>query len=931
MAPISPPVAPLKPGKAPASARILSAQMEDLCIRASADKFAGPFWGAIVTTLAVLWVAPVTGQPSWAAGVWYACMLAWGVGMHVLIRRSSGLAQNAANRVQRRFMVAYLVNGAIWAGALWLLWIPGSAENHVLVMGVALGLVATLCYQQSPSFLVYLCAACPPITALIALLMAEPDPAMQVLALFALLFLAWISLVSYRACHQLREAVALRFKNQDLAEHARETYEEAKQRADELERLTHRYELISDGSTEHFWFKDIETGAFSFCSKRIAEVFYTFGGDGEGPWLLDSILPIVHPDDRTVFTGAHAKMEREEVTIEFRARGRSGAWRWFKLHGRPETEPGGRRVVVGTSTDIDDYKRSEMRVNERNVFLTDLLDAALDGIIRMRPVEDADGRTVDFLFTEVNRAACEITGRTEEELIGRTLTDNFPETRRNGLLDTYLEVYRSGAKRDFEVSYEGDGMNDWFKVAAVPSPDNLVITFERVTEAKQHEQALIAERDRAEALAKARDQFLANMSHEIRTPLNGVLGMLRLVKAESDAERRVEMLHDAESSASFLLAIISDILDLSKLDSGHVSLNPEAVDLQRLTARVAETLRPKALEKAVAFTVDYAGEVPRCVTLDETRMQQILYNIVGNALKFTERGGVRVILSYDPEAEDLCIAVHDTGPGIPGPNPERVFERFYQVDASDKRSFGGTGLGLAISKQIAELMGGSIHLKTEAGRGTSFFVSVKAPAAQVAREPAHTDDPLADLLAALPETAAEPPLPAKAEEAEEAEEPAAPQSPAAPDPAMPAAASEQQPENEPEPLGLGLNILVAEDNAINQKIIRLMLAGLGYANLRMVDDGQAALEAWRAHGADLILMDIQMPVMDGMAALAAIREEGGACPVLAITANAMAGDRERYRAAGFDGYVSKPIEPAALAEAIDAALGPQVVKSAASG
>jgi signal transduction histidine kinase/ActR/RegA family two-component response regulator len=372
----------------------------------------------------------------------------------------------------------------------------------------------------------------------------------------------------------------------------------------------------------------------------------------------------------------------------------------------------------------------------------------------------------------------------------------------------------------------------------------------------------------AEAANQAKSDFLATMSHEIRTPLNGVLGMAQAMAAAPLARPQRERLGIIHQSGEALLTILNDILDLSKIEAGKLELENIAFDFGEVSIAAHSAFAAIAASKGVAFTLDI--EAARGVYLgDAKRLRQILYNLISNALKFTEAGEVRLAAHHAGGA--LRITIADTGIGIAPHALATLFEKFTQADATMTRRYGGTGLGLAICRQLSELMGGTIDVASELGRGST--VSLTLP------------------LERLGDEAAAPSVPA-----------------ASPGPAP----------------RLDLKVLAAEDNRVNQLVLSALLQQVGIEPT-IVADGAAALEAWRCADWDAILMDVHMPVMDGPAATRLIRQAEAATgrrrtPIIALTANAMAHQVAQYLAAGMDAQVTKPIEAGRLFEALQAAI-----------
>jgi signal transduction histidine kinase/ActR/RegA family two-component response regulator len=372
---------------------------------------------------------------------------------------------------------------------------------------------------------------------------------------------------------------------------------------------------------------------------------------------------------------------------------------------------------------------------------------------------------------------------------------------------------------------------------------------------------------RSASLAKS--EFLARMSHEIRTPLNGVLGMAQALAAEPDLTgRHRKSLDVIRQSGESLLSILNDILDLSKVEAGRLDLEAIPFDLEDAVHGAQATFAPQAEAKGLAFRLAVDPAAAGTYLGDPTRLRQILYNLLSNAVKFTQAG--EVSLSVARVADALTLVVADTGIGIAEADRGRLFSRFEQVDSSTTRRYGGTGLGLSICRELAELMGGSIEVESLPRAGSRFIVVLPLPR--------------------LGDREASRGISADTLEAGLGAE------------------------------GVALRVLAAEDNPINQLVLTTLLAQVGLEP-DMVADGQAAVDAWRTGAYDLILMDIQMPVLDGPSALAQIRSEEfrtgrRRTPVLALTANAMQHQVEEYLTRGFDGHVAKPIDAGRLYEAI---------------
>ena len=383
-----------------------------------------------------------------------------------------------------------------------------------------------------------------------------------------------------------------------------------------------------------------------------------------------------------------------------------------------------------------------------------------------------------------------------------------------------------------------------------------------------HARDLDAAREASVLASRTKSEFLANMSHEIRTPMTAVIGYSDLLLDPAlDASDRVNYVQTIRRNGEHLLTLINDILDLSKIEAGKMSLERIATSPAQVLVDVASLMRVRAVEKGLSFEVRYIGAIPETISSDPTRLRQIVMNFVGNAIKFTERGSVRIIAQcsgLDSSEPQLSIDVVDTGLGMTPEQIASLFVAFTQADASTTRRFGGTGLGLVISRRLAQLLGGDITVESTLGKGTTFRLSL--PTGSLANVKMITG--LSE--AGVPDTSL---------------------------PRVPMLVDKLA----------RVRVLLAEDGHDNQVLIATYLRKAG-AEVKVVADGRIAVEQARAELYDVILMDMQMPELDGYGATSKLRQLGYTRPIIALTAHAMAGDRERCEKAGCDDYLTKPIE-----------------------
>ena len=578
---------------------------------------------------------------------------------------------------------------------------------------------------------------------------------------------------------------------------------------------------------------------------------------------------------QTFLRSPERRIERQEVTVlhrdghEFRAE--------FDLSLEQRD---GARLVAATVRAITPDARAAAAFHDSDERYRAILDQIEDGCC----VVDLRG---NYLF--VNDAFCRLYGFEKREILGSNFKLSSGPERAGKLREMYSQVYTTGQPiKAFEYEVTPRNGPPVFVEQSISlerdaqgRPIGFLAITRDCTERKRAQQELAKAKEAAEAANQAKSEFLANMSHEIRTPMNGIIGMTSLALDSELTPPQADFLNTIRSQAESLLTIVNDILDFSKIESRFLELETVPFALADAVDEVVRPLMLRAREKGLALSSCFSADVPAHVFGDPVRVKQILSNVLGNAVKFTERGTVTLDVTTDPPPGGaaslpaqvvLHFRVIDSGVGIPGDKQALIFEPFRQVDGSTTRRFGGTGLGLAIASTLVELMGGQIWVDSAAGAGSTFHMTVPATKASGA------DRRRAVSAAAPARTGGAGHVPRSA------------------------------------------RILIAEDNIVNQRIAGGLLTRRGHV-VTIVGNGREALDALRREPFDLVLMDVQMPDMDGFEATAAIRQwerdTGARIRIVAMTAHAMTGDRERCLAAGMDGYLSKPIDQRTLYDAVE--------------
>lgn len=601
-------------------------------------------------------------------------------------------------------------------------------------------------------------------------------------------------------------------------------------------------------------------------------------GLGEGGWEGDAWQRAIHPQDRDriVAEWTRAVVGKREFRSEFRWIRPDGSTAWLDAVGRPELGPDGNmQGYIGVALDITERRAALDALAERDAELSLLADNATDAIVRM---------TLAGECLYASPSATELFELPPEILIGQNLIADFHpdddvrvraifDALAKGATDRALIAFRSASPLERSRYRWMEAHCALLRDPATNLPREIIASLRDVSANKQLEAELRDARERAEQAAVAKSAFLANMSHEIRTPMNGVIGFTELLQASDLAPTQRQQVDMIADSGRTMMRLLNDILDISKIEAGQMQIAAEPFDLRHLLRGVVRLMEPSAHTKNLEVRTKISDDTPERIVGDPLRLRQILLNLVGNAIKFTEHGHVAIAISVDPAAVDagLQIDVSDSGIGIAPERIGAIFDIFAQEDTSTARRFGGSGLGLSITRQLVELMHGSINVHSDRGSGSTFTV----------RLPLHIGEQDGPIAANAPTTT---------------------------DPSC---------QHDQVPL-----ILVAEDNDINQALMRAMAAQLGY-QIVIAANGLEAVRAVEERASqqksfDVVFMDVQMPIMDGLEATKRLRDLGfGAerLPIVALTANAYADDIAACREAGMQHHLSKPISVSALNDA----------------
>ena len=680
----------------------------------------------------------------------------------------------------------------------------------------------------------------------------------------------------------------------------RKAMEEALRKAEaESRRLAGLLRLLCDNVPDMIWAKGLDK-RFLFANKAICEQLL-FARDIEEPIGKTDLFfarreRAAQPDDPNWHTFGECCQDSDVLTLQF---GKPSVFEeygnlrgkpvYFEVHKSPFYNEHGEVIgTVGSARDITERKRIDAELEQHRRHLAELVQLRTAALLQTEArasqilnstADGVYGIDIEGKITFINPAACRMLGLEAEAAIGRCSHALFHHHQADGSLypietcGAHISLgFGRETRVDDEVFWHSDGhpvpvMYAVHPTSAEGRPDGAVISFVDISAQRTAAQARERAIATAEQLARVKSEFLANMSHEIRTPLNGIIGFAQIgLRTFTDSEQAYRAFEKILASSKRLLVVVNDVLDFSKLEAGKLRIVARETVLREVVDHALELVGERAAAKRLTLALELAPDLPQRCQSDPQRIGQILLNLLSNAVKFTERG--KVLLSVALRDEQLVFAVADTGIGIASAELDRLFDPFHQVDASLTRRYDGSGLGLAICRRLLELMGGTIDVESHPERGSVFTFRIP----YVPWLPASTDEPPADAARPLPTA---------------------------------------------RPLR-GLRILIAEDDSTSQMVLEHNLREEG-AEVVIVANGKEAVSRIRDDGSaayDLILMDIQMPHMDGYEATRRILEMAPGLPIIGQTAHAFNEEIDKCFAAGMLGHIAKPIDPAKLAASI---------------
>ncbi len=664
---------------------------------------------------------------------------------------------------------------------------------------------------------------------------------------------------------------------------------------DDLQRREQGYRLLVENTTDVIWSIDLNLKR-SYVSPSIQPLTGFTAEEVVDRGILDLLTPASADLAKRTLTEALAVVQEDSQaldlphTLELEMIRKDGSTVWVEVRTSFLRDKAGNRVgILGITRDISKRLLAETSLRRSEQRYRVLTETTGDWVWEI----DAEGR-----YAYASPKIKDLLNYEPEEVLGKTPYDLMPPDEAKRIATLFRRIiarrvpfvalentllHKNGSRVVVETTgapfFDAEG-----RFLGYQGCDRDVTDRKRAErELKEYSAALESTNkklesfyDAARAATKAKSDFLANMSHEIRTPMTAILGYADILLGSLRNPDDLEAVQTIKRNGVYLLDLINDILDLSKIEAGKLDVNQTSCSPWAVLSEVVSLMRVRAAARNLSLEMECPGPIPATIQSDPLRLQQVLINLVGNAVKFTSAGQVRVVahlIEGDEGQAKMQFDVTDTGIGMAADQMARLFQPFAQGDSSTSRKFGGTGLGLVISKRLAEILGGDITVRSVVGKGSTFSLTVAAG-------PLHEVPMITNLAEAIHHTRP----------------------------------TSQPPDDAP--VKLACRLLLAEDGPDNQRLISLLLRKAG-AEVELAENGRIALDLALAAGRegaafDLILMDMQMPVMDGYEATRRLRAEGFTAPIIALTAHAMAGDRERCLEAGCDDYISKPVERTSL-------------------
>jgi PAS domain S-box-containing protein len=653
--------------------------------------------------------------------------------------------------------------------------------------------------------------------------------------------------------------------------------DELRQISSELERRTRELGAILTSVKDYLYIFDSQ-GRFVFANEMLLNLWGLSKEQALGMTMRDLNYP--EPVEEALSLAREHVFRTKQSTInETRYTSPTGISGIYENILAPILGTDGQvEYIVGSTRDITERKRTEEALRENEARYSSLFHNMTEEVHFWEIIRDKKGDISTWRLVDANLPTLKTWGKTLQEIKGKTTDEIFGPGATEHYLPVVRKIFAVKAPYSFEDYFPH--LDKHFRFTSIPLENHFITTGADITAIKKvHENLERQVRERTSELEqanRAKDQFLANMSHEIRTPMSGVLGMTEILLHQGLPAKVQGDLAMVRRSAESVMTLINDLFDLSRISQGKFDFHPEVFDLRSMVRDAIGPFEFQASSKDLDFVLSIDESVPGQLLCDKDRLGQVIKNLISNAIKFTERGFIRVHVKAEKNDEDtlrLNFAVSDSGLGIPRKKQKDVFNAFIQLDPSYSKKFAGMGLGLAISKSLVEGMGGEILVESTKGKGATFRFNITCGIVTESQEPAAPSITLKDL----------PPM----------------------------------------------TILIAEDNAVNRLFLRRALITAGH-KVGEAENGKHALEMIKDNHFDLVLMDIQMPEMDGVEAARRIRSGRHGrrdIPIIALTAYAMKGDREKFLSSGMNGYVTKPVDFNVLAGEIASVRGVSVPTS----